>query len=64
MIEPMSIKVKVLDGIDRESAYEPTEFCLTIARSRVQGTHRQMADRHHSGRKAEPPEPSTFIQLT
>jgi len=28
MIEPMSIKVKVLDGIDKASAYEPTELAL------------------------------------
>jgi len=32
--------------------------------SSEQATHRQMADRHHSGRKAEPPESSTFIRLT
>lgn len=62
MIEPMSIKVKVLDGIDRASAYEPTEPALRSLALEV--THRQMADRHHSGRKAEPPEPSTFIRLT
>jgi len=42
-IEPASIKVEVVDGIDGASAYEPTE----LARSRVQATHPQMADRHH-----------------
>lgn len=55
MIVPMSIKVKVLDGIDRASAYEPAESALrSRSLPQVQVTHRQMADRHHPGRKAEP----------
>lgn len=33
MTEPMSIKVEVVDRIDRASAYELTLACLTIVRS-------------------------------
>lgn len=67
MIQPTSIKVKVLDGIDRASAYEQNGIRLTkgCPLSSVRATYPQMADRHLiRGCKGNRRKPWAFIPLT